>query len=397
MVHGIQQFGGNRIGRITPLGVVTEFSAGITPGANPGGITAGPDGNLWFTEQSGNRIGRITPLGVVTEFSAGISAGAGPGGIATGPDGNLWFTEAGGNRIGRITPLGVVTEFSAGITPGAGLVGITAGPDGNLWFTEQNLGTDRADYTAWRRHRIQHRHHCRCVSSGITAGPDGNLWFTEAGVDRIGRITPDGVVTEFSTGITAGAAPLSITAGPDGNLWFMEQNLDRIGRITTGAPPGATAKIVVEYYNASLDHYFITWVPAEIAILDAGATKGWVRTGHSFKTHSASQQGTSPVCRYYIPPGLGDSHFFGRGTVECNATGQKNPSFILEEPNFMHMFLPVIGVCPAFTIQVYRVFNNHPDANHRYMTNAAVRDQMVTKGWLVEGDGPDFVVMCAPQ
>ncbi len=29
--------------------VVTEFSAGITAGAGLRGITAGPDGNLWFT------------------------------------------------------------------------------------------------------------------------------------------------------------------------------------------------------------------------------------------------------------------------------------------------------------------------------------------------------------
>jgi DNA-binding beta-propeller fold protein YncE len=94
--------------------LVTEFSAGITAGSYPFGITAGPDGNLWFTEEIGNRIGRITPLGVVTQFS--ITAGAGPAGITAGPDGNLWFTEVGGNRIGRITPLGAVTEFSAGIT-----------------------------------------------------------------------------------------------------------------------------------------------------------------------------------------------------------------------------------------------------------------------------------------
>ena len=53
-------------------------------------------------EQSGNRIGRITPLGVITEFNAGISAVATPIGITTGPDGNLWFTEIDGDRIGRI-------------------------------------------------------------------------------------------------------------------------------------------------------------------------------------------------------------------------------------------------------------------------------------------------------
>src|ERR1700687_3806642 len=83
--------------------VVTEFSTGITAGAQPWAITAGPDGNLWFTEISGNRIGRITPLGVVTEFSAGITAGAVPYGITAGPDGNLWFAEYGGNQIWRST------------------------------------------------------------------------------------------------------------------------------------------------------------------------------------------------------------------------------------------------------------------------------------------------------
>src|ERR1700730_2683445 len=82
--------------------LVTEFSAGITAGSYPFGITTGPDGNLWFTEEIGNRIGRITPLGVVTQFSAGITAGAGPAGITTGPDGNLWFTEVGGDRHRRV-------------------------------------------------------------------------------------------------------------------------------------------------------------------------------------------------------------------------------------------------------------------------------------------------------
>ena len=155
---------------------------------------------------------------------------------------------------------------------------------------------------------------------------------------------------------------------------------------------------VVEFYNSALDHYFITWVPDEIAKLDAGTViKGWTRTGQSFKTYTTAQAGTSPVCRYYIPPALGDSHFFGRGTVECNSTGQKNPSFVLEDPAFMQMFLPAAGVCPANTTQVYRVFSNRPDANHRYMTDKAIRTQMTAKGWLAEGDGPDLVVMCAPQ
>jgi streptogramin lyase len=43
--------------------VVTEFSAGITANAASLGITAGPDGNLWFAEQTGNRIARIITPG----------------------------------------------------------------------------------------------------------------------------------------------------------------------------------------------------------------------------------------------------------------------------------------------------------------------------------------------
>ena len=66
-------------------------------------IAAGPDGNLWFTRGANAPwIGRITPTGTVTQFSAGISAGSDLFGIAAGPDGNMWFAESTGNRIGKI-------------------------------------------------------------------------------------------------------------------------------------------------------------------------------------------------------------------------------------------------------------------------------------------------------
>src|SRR5690349_17248812 len=56
----------------------------------------------------------------------------------------------------------------------------------------------------------------------ITSGPDGNLWFTEQGVNKIGRITPAGVITEFP--LAASSGPSGITTGPDGNLWFTERS-----------------------------------------------------------------------------------------------------------------------------------------------------------------------------
>jgi virginiamycin B lyase len=60
------------------------------------------DGNLWFAEYLGNKIGRITPKGVITEFGVPTTNSA-PFGITIGLDGNLWFTESQGNQIGLIT------------------------------------------------------------------------------------------------------------------------------------------------------------------------------------------------------------------------------------------------------------------------------------------------------
>ena len=47
---------------------ITEFAI-LTASSNPTAITAGPDGALWFTERGANKIGRITPAGIITEFS----------------------------------------------------------------------------------------------------------------------------------------------------------------------------------------------------------------------------------------------------------------------------------------------------------------------------------------
>jgi virginiamycin B lyase len=229
----------NKIGRITPSGVITEF---VIPTANsfPCGISNGPDGNLWFTELKANKIGSITTAGTIREFSL-PTANSHPCGITGGPDGNVWFTEKVevvgiANKIGRITPSGAITEF---VIPTAnseplwyGPFGISKGPDGNLWFTEHWANKIGRITPAGSIAEFEIPSVTQTFPSGICSGPDGNLWFTE-GTYKIGRITPSGVITEFggSSGGTNG--PLSITNGPDGNLWFTEAYANKIGQITT--------------------------------------------------------------------------------------------------------------------------------------------------------------------
>jgi streptogramin lyase len=65
-----------------------------------------------------------------------------------------------------------------------------------------------------------------------TLGPDGAVWFVEQNANKIGRISTDGVITEYPIP-TISSSPCCIVAGPDGALWFAESNGNNIGRITT--------------------------------------------------------------------------------------------------------------------------------------------------------------------
>ncbi|MEO8754142.1 MAG: hypothetical protein ABI624_15845 [Casimicrobiaceae bacterium] len=314
-------------------------------------IAAGADGNIWFTEKIAGKVGRITPSGAIAEFSL-------PGsgtilGLAAGQDGNIWVKGYAG-KIFRVTPTGTVNSFAI---PAA------------------SLGRDVE----------------------LVQGPDGALWFAED--KALGRITMAGVITEFPlrTPTVNGTPtyPFQLAFLSSGTGVFIEFTGNKLAVLNVPAADTGTVS-VVEFYNRALDHYFISFNAQEIVDLDAGVHRGWRRTGLAFNAYAPARAATSPVCRFYIPPQLGDSHFFGRGTVECNATAAKNPAFSYESPEVMDMLLPTNGTCVANTVPVYRVFSNRPDANHRYTVSRTVRDQMVARHWAAEGDGADLVVMCSP-
>src|SRR5215475_5421800 len=69
---------------------------------------------------------------------------------------------------------------------------------------------------------------------GITLGPDGNMWFTEAAANQIGRIDPEGNITEFVVPQPL-SSPVDIGAGADGALWFTAKSgfPEGIGGVTT--------------------------------------------------------------------------------------------------------------------------------------------------------------------
>jgi virginiamycin B lyase len=93
---------------ITPTGVLRDHVVDNVGAA----LTTGPDGNLWASgpqydpltgRLAGDFIERISVTGSVTTFSVGTFS-ASHSAITAGPDGNLWFTEPDSNEIGSITP-----------------------------------------------------------------------------------------------------------------------------------------------------------------------------------------------------------------------------------------------------------------------------------------------------
>ncbi|MFN8040050.1 MAG: fibronectin type III domain-containing protein [Acidimicrobiales bacterium] len=233
----------NTIGRLTTDGVTTPVVGnGINDIAS---MVQGPDGNLWFTNGDGSSVGRLTPGGVVSRFTdASID---GPRGITVGPDGSLWFANLLGSSIGRITVGGAVTSF--GIAGGHPPDSITSGPDGNLWFTSSSTSsiakmTPAGQVTLFTGPAIDH-------PASIVSGPDGNLWFTSRSTRSVGRITPAGEATAFTSPSVRG--PVSIAAGPDGNLWFTDPSTGILGDPTTSAIGRITpAGVITSFTNPAI-------------------------------------------------------------------------------------------------------------------------------------------------
>jgi len=113
----------------------------------------------------------------------GRNAEFGEPSIAVAPNGDAWYTAAGG--IGRVTPTGVPTWYS---------LEKAAGP------------------------------------TYIRLGPNGAMWFVEAGLDKVGRISADGTISEFSGSPLLGDLN-ALGFDANGNMWIAGTNSHYVARM----------------------------------------------------------------------------------------------------------------------------------------------------------------------
>jgi hypothetical protein len=180
-----------------------------------------------------------------------------------------------------------------------------------------------------------------------------------------------------------------------------------------GGPLGITAgaslydpqtQTAVEYYYAAWNYYFVTSFPEEIAALDAGAFGGlWQRTGAIFNVWPLPTAVGSPACRFFSTAfAPKSSHFYTPFPIECAAV-KTNPSWQFEAIAF-YIQIPIgygtgNGFCPLGTVALYRLYNNGMGGapNHRYTTNVEILNNMVSQGWVFEGEANTKVFACVPQ
>jgi hypothetical protein len=249
-----------------------------------------------------------------------------------------------------------------------------------------------------------------------------SLGSTEAGSSGAGLVTPGagGNFYELRGGLFAGTASCTRMGGHD-VFSRLDVAMPLIAQyLMPNAPNPSQKTLVVEYYYAGLDDYFITANQLEIQGLDNGAHPGWVRTGLTFLAYAdpnVAPAGVSPVCRFYLLPQVGDSHFYSADPAECAATAAKFAgSWVEESPALFYIQLPdrITGACPANTRPVYRFLNQFNQLHHRYTAEVDARncmyygtnttfDKFIDCGqfagaWLEEGYGnpPNAPVMCSP-
>lgn len=232
-----------------------------TPSAGLSDIVAGPDGALWFNEQSNFAVGRITTTGVVTEYPIArepySALGDGPSAIVSS-GGSLWTLANVGSTIDAVSTAGTATRLYANLNQSA--TNIVADGSGGVWAASLtgagggpvSGGLFRVDPPSGQVSNYRNpRFGGQFQPLPMAAGPDGVAWFADDG-QAIRSIDPTGKITAYPIHGSGKMLVTSLALDRRGDVWFTEyvpgggfdpSTLGAIGEIAAGSSTVTLTKL----------------------------------------------------------------------------------------------------------------------------------------------------------
>ncbi len=260
----VTTFAGGTRGEKDGQGTAAEFLV-------PQGIAVDNAGNIYVAEGWGNKVRKISPDGMVntwnTYFEATAVSYSTRHGVAVDASGTVYVGDAVNYLLRKITPEGVVSTLAgstAGFVDGNGehakfnkINGLTVDADGNVYVIDVDLlsryirkvtpdgtVTTIAGGASGYVDGVGTSARFRWPTS-IAIDASGVLYITDTAIDRIRKITPDGMVTTFAGGdygYVDGAgvdakfdSPDGIAVDAEGNVYVSDTKNNKIRKITADA------------------------------------------------------------------------------------------------------------------------------------------------------------------
>ena len=276
---------GASLAKVSADGSIVEFP--VAGASSLTWLASGIDGNVWFVD--GQKIGKITPAGGVTEFP--VPAPADGSGVdltnaqlTSGSDGDMWFIGLGG--LSHISPTGTVKTIT---TAGTQVTSLSHGSDGNFWISFlPPIGSPLATTPGALVARV---------------APDGQTTLVPDRVDSLNTIVPriassmDAAIWLDEGGSKLGR--LSLANIPTVTLPIV--NPVNKGTVTTDANKtinGRIATFTPNYSGASLSDFSasINWGDGTTTagtVVSAGSGNYDVQGTHTYNAPAGSQQQAS--------------------------------------------------------------------------------------------------------
>ncbi|HSA74987.1 MAG TPA: hypothetical protein VLE21_02245 [Candidatus Nitrosocosmicus sp.] len=193
--------------------------------ANLNTATFDKNGTLWFTGQSGI-YGRLFPsTGAIEVFNA--PKGLGPYGITATPNGAVYYASLAGNYVGLIdTKTGQVTVLEPP-TPGQGSRRVWSDSDGNIWVSEWNagqLGMYDPQTDQWKEWKLPGNNP---KPYAVYVDTKDKVWISDFGSNSMYKFDPlNETFSKFE--IPSPEANVRQILGIEGEIWGAESGTDRL-------------------------------------------------------------------------------------------------------------------------------------------------------------------------